>query len=185
MWVSCKVTPPDWASFCWGLRGPWLYHLQLNLRDNSPGNKESRYCPDALNLYPQLIMPSAQWHSACTRPTGTRRAAAGCPISLRLSHGDLLHGNNHPIVSPIDGTPLATNRKICISISSFFFFQSSSCRLECVYLSAFVCKCECVWAREHKRKRESNSTYFNLHDCKYTKKAIEGIKDLVLSWTGI
>lgn len=34
----------------------------------------------------------------------------------------------------------------------------------------------CVCLREN----ESNSTYFNLSDCKDTKKAIEGIKVLVI-----
>ncbi len=106
----------------------------------------------------------------------TRRAAAGRPTSLKLSHEYLLHGNNPPIVVPIHGTPLATNRR---KYASALFFRAAVVGCS-VYLSVFVSECVYVRERERKREKESSSTYFNLCDCKDTKKAIEGIKVLVI-----
>lgn len=60
------------------------------------------------------------------------------------------------------------------------FFHSNSCGLQrvCECVCVFVCICVQVCACE--RGKESSSTYFNLPECKDTKKAIEGIKVLVI-----
>lgn len=99
-------------------------------------------------LCDEVHSPSAQLHSSCTTGTEPRRAAAGCPMSLQCSHGYLLHGNNHPFVVLMHGTPRATNRGKYASalFSQQWLWAAVSV---CVYLSVFVCKC--VHAREGKR----------------------------------
>lgn len=67
---------------------------------------------------------------------------------------------------------LATTRG---KYASAIFFHINRCLLE--YVSVQIC----VSVSE----RDSGHAYFNIHDCRDTKKAIEGIKDLVLSRTGI
>lgn len=71
------------------------------------------------------------WHRLHSTD-GTRWTAAGLPMSPKCSHGYLLHGNNHSIVIPTHGAPLATSRqKICISA-----FLTAILR---VYYSVFMC----------------------------------------------
>lgn len=57
-----------------------------------------------------------------------------------------------PIVVPMDGTPLATNRGKCAlaayyySVFIYFFFQRNSCGLlcECAFVCFHVQVCDCV-----------------------------------------
>lgn len=100
---------------------------------------------------------------------GTRRAAAGRPKSRRLSHRYLLHGNNHPFVVSIDATPPATSKggKYASAVIAKV--------VDCSFVRACVCVC---FDANVLAEGESHSTYYNLRDCKDTKKAIEGIKDL-------
>ena len=139
----------------------------------------ARCSPDALRLYAHHLM----WWSAF----------AFCSTALKLHNRDRTEAsgswlsNESSVFSWISFTwqqsplccsnawdsPSNKQRKICIS--TFFTAMVVGCS-ECVCV--FVCICVQVCACE--RGKESNSTYFNLPECKDTMKAIEGIKVLVI-----